>query len=279
MMRTLLGNKRALVGAAILLLYFLMATLGPFVVPLEEEQHPERAFQPPSWEHPLGTDYLGRDVLAQIVHGSRDVLFVAFLAALFAIAIAVSVGILSGLKGGLVDQVLMTLVNMMLTIPHLPVMMIFAAVFRVRDPFSFASILAFWMWAGLARAVRSQVLSLREREFIQAAQILKLGTGHIVFKEILPNVMPYVAVNFVSMMRGAIVSSVAIMFLGLAPFSATNWGMMLNMATIQTGAIYIPRALSYVLSPLVAIMLLQLGGYFFAHGLEEIFNPRLRAHE
>ncbi len=278
-MRTFLGNKRALAGAAILLLYLLMATVGPYVVPLEAEQHPERALRPPSLEHPLGTDYLGRDVLAQIVHGSRDVLFVAFLAALFAILIAISIGIFAGLKGGITDQVLMTFVNMMLTIPHLPVMMILAAVFRVKDPFSFALILAFWMWAGLARAIRSQVLSLREREFIEAARLLKLGTVHIVFKEILPNVMPYVAINFVSMMRGAIVSSVAIMFLGLAPFSANNWGMMLNMATIQTGAIYIPQALSYVLSPLLAIMLLQLGGYFFAHGLEEIFNPRLRAHE
>jgi len=278
-MRTFLRNKKALAGAAILFLYLLMATVGPYVVPLEVEQHPERALRPPSLAYPLGTDYLGRDVLAQIVHGSRDVLFVAFLAALFAVLIAIGVGILAGLKGGLVDQVLMTLVNMMLTIPHLPVMMIFAAVFHVRDPFSFALILALWMWAGLARAIRSQVLSLREREFIEAAKILKLGTPHIVFKEILPNVMPYVAINFVSMMRGAIVSSVAIMFLGLAPFSATNWGMMLNMATIQTGAIYVPSAISYVLSPLLAITFLQLGGYFFAHGLEEIFNPRLRAHE
>jgi len=278
-MRTLLRDKKALVGAAILFFYLLMATVGPYVVPLEVEQHPERALRPPSLAHPLGTDYLGRDVLAQIVHGSRDVLFVAFLAALFAVLIAIGFGILAGLKGGLVDQALMTFVNMMLTIPHLPVMMIFAAVFHVRDPFGFAFILAVWMWAGLARAIRSQVLSLREREFIEAAKILKLGTPHIVFKEILPNVMPYVAINFVSMMRGAIVSSVAIMFLGLAPFSATNWGMMLNMATIQTGAIYVPSAICYVLSPLLAITFLQLGGYFFAHGLEEIFNPRLRAHE
>ena len=278
MMRTFLQNRRAVAGAVILMLYLLMATIGPILVPLGG-QAPGEAFQPPSWKHPLGTDYLGRDVLAQIVHGSRDVLFVAFLAATFAIAIAISVGILAGLKGGVVDQALMTLVNMMLTIPHLPVMMILAAVFRVRDPFSFASILALWMWAGLARAVRSQVLSLRERDFIEAARLLKLGSFHIIFKEILPNIVPYVAINFVSMMRGAIVSSVAIMFLGLAPFSATNWGMMLNMATIQTGAIYIPQALPYVLSPLLAIMLLQLGGYFFASGLEEIFNPRLRAHE
>ncbi len=277
-MRTLLRNRRAVAGAVILILYFFMATVGPILVPLKEGE-PWKAFRPPSWEHPLGTDYMGRDVLAQIVQGSRDVLFVAFLAALFAILIAISLGIIAGLKGGFTDQILMTFVNMMLTIPHLPVMMILAAVFRVKDPFSFALILAFWMWAGLARAIRSQVLSLREREFIEAAKLLKLGTAHIVFKEILPNVMPYVAINFVSMMRGAIVSSVAIMFLGLAPFSATNWGMMLNMATIQTGAIYIPQALSYVLSPLLAIMLLQLGGYFFAHGLEEIFNPRLRAHE
>ncbi len=278
-MRTFLSNKRAMVGAVILFLYLFMATAGPYTVKMDTSYHYEERFLPPSLKHPLGTDYVGRDVFAEIVHGSRDVLLTAALAATFAILIAITVGILAGLVGGVVDQALMMLVNIMLTIPQLPVMLIFAAVFKVSDPFSFALILAIWMWPALARAVRSQVLSLRERDFIEAARILRLGVFHIVFKEILPNIMPYVAINFVSIMRWAIVSSVAIIFLGLAPFSATNWGMMLNLATFQTGAIYVPRALSYVLSPLLAIMLLQLGGYFFASGLEEIFNPRLRAHE
>jgi len=120
------------------------------------------------------------------------------------------------------------------------------------------------------------VLSLKEREFIEAARTLGLSTFHVVFRELLPNVLPYVAINFVDTMRGAIGASVALMFLGLVPFSATNWGMMLNFAVRQSGAIYLPYAMSYVLSPMVAIMLLELGGVFFAHGLDELLNPRLR---
>lgn len=277
-MKTFLGNKKALAGAMILFLYLVMATVGPVAVPLDLSYNPELRLQPPSLAHPLGTDMTGVDVFAQIVHGSRDVLLVAALTALFATVIAIAVGITAGYWGGLVDQGFMLLVNMFLTIPRFPLMLICAAIFRIRDPLSFALILAAWMWPGLARAVRSQVLSLREREFVEAARILKLGARHIVLRELLPNIMPYIAVNFIGLMQAAIVASVGVMFLGLVPFSRTNWGVMLNIAR-QTGAIYIPRAMFYVISPILAIMGLQIGGYLLAHGLDEIFNPRLRAYE
>jgi peptide/nickel transport system permease protein len=278
-MRGFLSNRKALVGAAILFLYFLMATVGPEVVPLDLTYRSELRLRPPSLAHPFGTDTHGVDIFAQIIHGSRDVLLVAFLAAIFSTGIAVAVGITAGFKGGLVDQSLMMLVNVLLTIPQFPIMLIFATVFRVSDPVSFALVLAVWMWAGLARAVRSQTLSLREREFIEAAGTLRLSPFHIVFREILPNIMPYIAINFVGMMRGAINASVGVMFLGIVPFSRTNWGMMLNMATRQTGAIYVPSGIYYAVFPILAIMFFQLGGYLFGHGLDEIFNPRLRAHE
>lgn len=270
-------DKRALAGLLILLFFFLMATVGPEVIPLDMRTHFAERFQPPSRAHPLGTDYGGRDVLAMIVHGSRDVLSVAFLAALFTSIIAVGVGMVAGLQGGMTDAILSLAINAVLSVPSFPVMLILGSVFKVTNALTFGAVLSIWSWGSLARATRSQVLSLKEREFIEAAKALGLGTFHIVFRELLPNVMPYVAINFIDTMRGAIGASVGLMFLGLVPFSATNWGMMLNFAVRQAGAIYLPYAMAYVLSPMAAIMLLELGGVFFAHGLDELLNPRLRA--
>jgi len=269
-------NKEAFVGFLILLFFFLMATVGPEVVPLEMTSHYAQRYQPPSAVHLLGTDYAGRDVWALIVHGSRDVLFVAFLAALFTITIGITVGMLAGLQGGIVDTLLMILTNAVLTVPSFPVMLIIGSVFRVRNAVAFGALLSIWAWGGLARATRAQVFSLKEREFIEVARVLGLGTFHIIFQELLPNIMPYVTINFLTTMRGAITASVGLMLLGLIPFSSMNWGMMMNMAMTQSGAIYLPQALSYVLSPMMAIVLFQLGAVFFAHGLDEVLDPRLR---
>jgi len=270
-------NKRAFAGFLILLMFLLMATVGPYIVPLDMTARYAERYLPPSLEHPLGTDFVGRDTFALIVHGSRDVLFIAFLAALFTVSIALAVGMVAGLQGGIVDAVLMLLTNTVLTIPKFPVMLVFATVFRVKDPVSLALILSVWAWGGLARAVRSQILSLKEREFVEAARVMGLGLYHIIVRELLPNIMPYVAINFLYIMKDAITASVGLMFLGIIPFSATNWGMMLNLATQQAGAIYIPQGLYYALAPMVAIILFQLGALFFAHGLDEVLNPRLRS--
>ena len=275
-LRVIYRNKRAFAGMLILLGFLFMATIGPEIVELDPEYHYAERFRPPSLEHPLGTDYVGRDVFAQLVHGSRDVLSIAFLAAFFTILIAIAIGMLSGLQGGMVDVALMLVTNAVLTIPSFPVMLIFAAVLRVRDPISLAFILSIWAWGGLARAIRSQILSLKEREFIEAARLLDLSTYHIIRNELLPNVMPFIAINFLTLMRNAITASVGLMFLGLIPFSAANWGMMLNLATFQSGAIYLPQGIYYVMAPMMAIILFQLGAVFFAHGLDEVLDPRLR---
>jgi peptide/nickel transport system permease protein len=226
-------NKRAFVGLLILIFFFLMATVGPEVVPLDMKSRYAERFQPPSREHWLGTDYAGRDVWALIVHGSREVLFVAFLAAVFTIGIGITVGMFAGLRGGLTDTLLMILTNAILTVPSFPVMLIIGSVLDIRNVVTFGALLSIWAWGGLARATRSQVLSLKEREFIEAARVLGLSTPHIVFQELLPNIMPYVTINFLTTMRGAITASVGLMLLGLVPFSSKNWGMMMNMAMTQ----------------------------------------------
>ncbi len=277
LLQALRGNRRAVVGGLILTGYLLMALVGPVLVPLYPTMKYAERFRPPSLAHPLGTDYAGRDVLAQIIHGSRDVLAIAFLTALFTTAVAVGVGTLAGYSGGAVDAVLMLLTNVQLTVPAVPVYLLIGSVFQVRDPIGFAALISLWMWGPLARAVRSQILSLKERDFIEAARVLGLSTFHILFRELFPNLTPFVVIHFIRIMRDAITASVGLIFLGLAPFSPTNWGTMLNLAVFQTGAIYIPNALHYVIAPMAVIVLFQLGAIFFAHGLDEILNPRLRA--
>jgi len=278
-LRFFTGNRRALIGLVILTFFVLMATVGPVVVPLDLTSRYEERFQLPSFSHPLGTDFAGRDIWAQLVHGSRDVMTTAFLAALFAVGIGVILGSMAGMRGGWVDILLMRATDIMLTVPSFPIMMIFAVMLRVKDPVSIGAILAIWAWPGLARAIRSEILSLREREFIEACRILGLPTRHILFQELVPNLMPFVFINFIRMMRGALTASVGLMYLGIIPYSPTNWGMMFNMAIFQTGAIYVPRALPYLLAPMGSIILFQYGGLCLAHGLEEMFEPRLRAHE
>lgn len=273
------GNKKALFGLILTLLFILMAIAGPSIVPLDLTTRYLERFQPPSPKHLLGTDFVGRDIFAQIVHGARDVIGVAFLAALFAVAIAVMIGSFAGLAGGWIDMVLTRVIDVLLVIPSFPIMMVFAASFKVRDPVSISLILAIWMWAPLARAIRAQILSIKQREFVEAAQLLGLGSYHIAIKELTPNLMSYILVNFVRMARGALTAMVGLMFLGIIPYSPTNWGVMMNLALFQTGSIYVPKGLFYVLSPMLCIILFQYGLLCVASALEEVFNPRLRTYE
>lgn len=278
-LRALAGNKKACFGSIVLLLFILMATIGPNIIPLDLRSNYLERYQLPSTKHPLGTDFMGRDIFQQLVHGSRDVMITAFLGGLFAMLLGVVIGSVAGFGNRYTDMILMRIVDVFLTVPSFPVMMILAASFQVKDPVSIGLILAVWSWPGLARDIRSQILSLKQREFIEAAKMLDLGTTRILFNELVPNLMPYITVNFVRLVRGALTASVGLMFLGLIPYSPTNWGMMLNLAIFQTGSIYVPRGLFYVLAPMGSIILFQYGALCFAQGLDEWFNPRLRAHE
>jgi len=138
-----------------------------------------------------------------------------------------------------------------------------------------ALILGVLSWPALTRAIRAQVLSLREREFVEAARALDLGTRHIILKEILPNMMSYIAINLIFAMTAAIYAQVGLVFLGLVPFSGSNWGVMLSLAWTR-GAIFYKGSLWYIMAPVAAIALFQLSLVSFTRLLEEIFNPRLR---
>jgi len=271
--KTIISDKKTIAGTAILLVFLLIAIFGPMIFPYSETTSALDKFQTPSWEHPLGTDELGRDLFRQLVNGTRDVLVIAFFTSIFAVAIGVVLGITSGLFGGIVDKIIQLITNLFLSIPSFPMMLMMAAFLQIEDSISFAFVLSVFNWAGLCRAIRAQVISIKERDFILICKVMNLSKTHIIFKEIMPNVASYILVNFILIMRNATIGSVGIMMLGLASFDPSNWGAVLNRAK---AVILNPKATLLWLAPILLIMLFQTGALLLANGLDETLNPRLK---
>lgn len=274
--RVIFLNKQALMGFILLICFLIMGIFGTFLEVDMTVQYQDR-YQKPSAQHILGTDYAGRDTFLQLVKGSSDVLAIGLYTAVITLTIGFVIGATSGYVGGLVDVVLMFLTDIFLTIPSFPLMMIAAATFDIRSNLAFAVVLSIFSWAGLARSVRAQILSLKKREFITVCKAMGLSNTYIIFNEIMPNIVSYLAINFIQIIQGAITSSVGLMLLGLSPYSPTNWGMMLNLAISNTGGIFNPKGYYYMLSPMICIILFQMACIFFSNGLDEALNPRLRS--
>ncbi|HXF64790.1 MAG TPA: ABC transporter permease [Caldilineaceae bacterium] len=277
-LRIMSYNKVGFAGLIVVVLIVLVSFVGPLFVELDTQTKVDRIYQPPSAEYWFGTDHQGRDIFSQIVHGGRDVIVVAVIAGLLSTTIAVSFGTLSGFLGGRADAIIMTITDIMLTIPQLPLLLILAALMKFNNVASLGLLLGALSWPALLRAVRAQALSLKERDFVEAARSLDLGTGHIVFREIVPNMMTYIVISFALAMTGAIYAQVALVLFGLVPFSGSNWGVMLSLAWVR-GAIFFKDSIWYIMMPIAAIVLLQLSVVTMTRSLELVFNPRLRAGE
>jgi len=265
-----------LLGVAILVLFAFMAIAGPWLYPARLPYDVDNVYAPISWEHPLSTDFEGVDVLALVVTGTRGVMLVAVAAGLVTMLVGTAAGLYAGYRRGRADSALMRVADFVLTVPGFPLLIVLTTAVDVGTWWKMALVLGLIGWGGLARAVRSQTLSLRERGFIEAARGLGLPTRHIVSKELLPNVAPYIATNLLMAVTGYIYAQVGLYFLGVLPLDTSNWGVMLNAAVFQSGALIAPDALPYLLAPLGAILLLTLGVVLIVDALEEIFNPRLR---
>nr|WP_303650250.1 ABC transporter permease [Halalkalicoccus sp. NIPERK01] len=191
---------------------------------------------------------------------------------------ATVIGTTSGYKGGLVDSVLMTLTDVLLTIPGLPLVIVLAGVLPIAgNPYAIGVLLSINAWAGLARALRSQVLTLRDAEYVEASRIMGISTPKILSADIVPNLMPYITMNFVQQARAVIFGSVGLYFLGILPYNRTNWGVMMNDAVRQAGATSSATAFHWLLMPMLAVILLSMGLTLFAQSADRLFNPRVRA--
>ena len=274
--RLLARNRIGLIGMIGLLAFILLAFIGPYIVPLDTKVKVKEIYAPNSWAHPLGTDSQGKDIWSQIVHGGRELILVSVSAALLSTLIGASLGALSAVAGGWVDSALMFLTDVWLTIPQLPLLIVLAAFIRVNDPITLVLIIGLLSWPGLLRAVRSQVFAIKQSDYIEAARVLDLGTGHIVFREILPNMMSYITINFILAVTAAMGFQATLVFLGVVPLSGTNWGVMIRLADTR-GAIFSRDSFWYIMSPVLAISLFQLTLVALERGFAEVFNPRLRS--
>jgi len=276
-LRIVLTDWRTAIGISILCLYVFAGTVGIHLV-RQPRPMQDAAFIKPltTAVSPLGTDHMGRDILALLVHATPSMLKMMLSGAVVTVLIASIVGTLSGYKGGVVDRILMTITDIMMTLPGLPLTIVIASVIEPKSPYLIGVILTIHSWSGLARALRSQVLVLRDESYVEAARVMGLRTRSVLRRDVFPNVMPYVLINFMKSARGVIFGSVGLYFLGVLPFSNLNWGVILNQA-YSSGSIYYGNRAYMLLLPLGTITLISLGLILFAQGTDRLFNPRVRA--
>jgi peptide/nickel transport system permease protein len=223
----------------------------------------------------MGTDWSGADVWAQFVYGARISLLVGLLSAGIGISLGLVIGLMAGFLGKIVDEILMRFTDMMLTIPSLPLLIVLVAVLGP-NIWNLIIIIGFLGWMGFARIVRSQVLTIRERPFIEAAKASGAGTARIIRVHVFPNIVSLTYVNLALTVPGAILAESVLAFLGLSDPTINSWGHMfenvLNSGTIAK----VPPAWWWVLPPGLGIALVSLSFILIGYALDEIFNPRLR---
>ncbi|WP_346775270.1 ABC transporter permease [Halomicrobium mukohataei] len=277
--RIVWSDWRARTGVLVVLFYLFVGTVGLLLV---TEPSPNQggyligAFR--TLEYPLGTTQSGVSLLSQVVHATPSMLTMVASGAVFTVCLGTVFGTIAGYKGGTADRVLMVVTDVMMTIPGLPLTIVLASALQIEgNPVVIGILVTINAWAGLARAIRSQVLTLRDAEYVEASRIMGMETSVIISGDIVPNLMPYITMNFVQQARAVIFGVVGLYFLGVLPYNSSNWGVMMNAAVNRAGAISSPAAFHWLLVPMVAVIGLALGLTLLAQGADRIFNPRVRA--
>jgi peptide/nickel transport system permease protein len=269
----LLGTKRGRFGVAVLGLFLFLTLFGALLAPYDPLASSTEVLQPPSSSHPLGTTEAGADVLSQVMVGARVSIVVGFAAAVISAVLGAAVGLIGGYFGGWTDRIFDSFENWFLVIPTLPLMVVIA---RLLDPSLTVLILVIGLtsWAGTGRIVRSQVLTLKERAFVERARALGASDAYIIRTHILPNTLPLIFANTVLIVAVAILAEAGLAFLGLGDPNNISWGTMLE-AGFESSA---PSAGAwwYVVPPGLCITLLVLAVAILGYLFEEQVNPRLR---
>ncbi len=263
-------------GLVLLAATILAAIVGPVVLPFDPAQVGSTAasiFEPPSAAHLLGTDELGRDVYRETIAGSQVSLVVGLLATAISMIVGTIVGLVGGYFRGVGVTALMRFTDFFLVLPTLPLIIVLAALFG-QSLAIIILVIGLTGWASTARIVRSQVLSLRERTFIERVRGLGASDLRIVGVHILPNVLPLIFANTVLVIAGSILSEATLAFLGLGDPVHVSWGTMLHFA-FEAGAAG-RGAWWYLLPPGIGIVIVVLGFTLVGHTLDRIVNPRLR---
>lgn len=295
------------VGLSIVLALVLMGVFAPYLAPYPyHELNPKEMTLPPSWlkkeywieiralivtfsvpnpsagwlteecwRHPLGTNHYGEDLLSRVIWGSRVSLLVGFTAATLSVIVGTLIGMVGGYYGGVQDSILMRITDLFLSMPTLPLMLIFAALFG-KGVMNIILVLSILGWTGTARMVRSQTLSLKERPLTEAAKAVGATDTHILGRHILPNVLPLILASMVLSIVNAILGEAWVSFLGFGVSleEPPSWGIILYWADLKLAVLN--NYWWWIIPPGLLLMLLVLGFAFMSHALDQVLNPRLR---
>jgi len=276
--RTFRHRPMGIVGAIMLLSVLFVAVFAPWLAPYDPDEKidvsPSDLLAPPDAQHLLGRDDAGKDVLSQLIYGARVSLTVGFVASFMAMFIGTMVGMVAGYYGGRVGNASMRLVDFLMVIPDLPLMLVVISIWG-RGLWKIILVICLLSWTFTARLVRSQVLSVKERQFIMRARAIGVSDFQIIRRHVFPQVIPIILAEAVLAVSGAIIAESSLSFLGLGDPTLVSWGMMLNFA--------FERAISrmawwFLLPPGFAIVYVSVGLILMGSTLEEIVNPRLKTH-
>jgi peptide/nickel transport system permease protein len=271
-------SKMAVAGIAIILAYLLVAVFAPVVAPYgpQERIYAEDGtwakMEPPSPAHLLGTTESAHDVLSQLIYGSRIAMFVGILGAFMVAAIGTTVGLVAGYYGGLVDETIMRIVDILYGFPFIPLVIVFATIFGA-SVWNIILGIALVYWLSTARIIRSEVYSLKEKPYVEAAKAAGASDVRVMAVHIAPNVLPLSALYAAIAVGYSITAQASIAFLGFGDASVASWGVMLQLAFQQQAF----EAWWWLLPPGLSITLVVMGAYLAGRGYEEIVNPQLKA--
>jgi len=267
-------NGLLLTGIVIMTFVVLIGAAGPLVVDTDlAKTGSVLPTQAPSAQYWLGTDVQGRDVLAQLVLGTPQTLKIGLIAGLVGLTVGVVLGLVSGYFGGLADAVIRLVTDIFLTIPTLAILIVVASMVRVLSIEAMALIVASLAWMGPTRTIRSQVLTLRERRYIQMAKLSGLSDFEVIFTEVMPNLIPYIAATLVLSVASGILAAIGLEVLGLGPSHLPSLGMLIFWSQYYDAVF---RGLWWwFVPPIVVLVLIFVGLFMLSAGLDRIANPRL----
>jgi peptide/nickel transport system permease protein len=273
-------NPLGKTGVIILGVFMIMAVASFFVPLIDPMYDPMTGIDPdiklstgPSLTHWLGTDNVGRDILAQLLEGAKVAFIVGLSSAFFSIVIGTLIGMIAGYAGGLVDAFLMRIADIIMVLPSLVILLILASLFGQFNIWIIVFIIAIMRWPAVSRVIRSQTLSLKHRPFIEASRVAGASHIRIVLRHIMPNVLPLAFLYMTFRVTSAILVEAALSFLGFGDPSQVSWGMMLQWVW-KSGHMF--QAPYWLIPPGLCISLLTLAFYMLGRAMDEVLDPRLR---
>ncbi|GAA4468771.1 ABC transporter permease [Phytohabitans houttuyneae] len=269
-----LRNKKVVGGSAVILAFLAVGLVAPLFFDYGHGEYVGPPSAPPSADYWFGTTTFGQNVFLQFAHGIRSTFLVGLLGGALAALIGMTIGFMAGYFGGLVDEFLNMLTNIVLVLPALAVLIILHTYIGITSVPSQALFIGLFSWPWVARAVRAQTFSLRNRDFVDLARLSGMSSGAIIRREIAPNMSSYLFMTFILLFGGAVLFAATLDFIGLGPTGSVSLGLMMNNAVhwsaLQLGLWW------WFIPPGLGITVIVGALYIMNVGLDEVFNPKLR---